>query len=182
MTKIRKDKIHDENDTYVLDDIMHFKLHGRASDTYAQVSLDKWPIVSKYTWYLGKAGYPLCYSLGKMTLHKFVYPLIDSNYIKGSYIDHFDRNKLNNTDMNLRIATPQQNAFNKTSTTNTKGVKKISESNYTASIVRDGKKHEIKNISTLSEAAEIYNYMAEELFGEFAAYNNVENIKPLINN
>ena len=155
-----------------------FALEGRGKECYAMVSGDKWPIVSKYSWYLGKAGYPICYDLGKMSLHKLVYRLTTGTPCpQGLFIDHIDRNKLNNSDSNLRLATPQQNSFNKTSSTNLKGVRKISEGNYTASITRDGKKHEIKNIPSASQAAETYNYMAEELFGVFASYNNVDNIK-----
>ena len=163
---------------FVLDGVVYFYLKGRASDTLAMVSEDKWPYVSKYEWYLGKDGYPLCYSLAKMKLHRFVYNIVVGQRLpKNIYVDHIDRNKLNNTNQNLRMASPQENSFNKTTTTNLKGVKKISENNYTATVVRDGKKHEIKNIPTAKQAAEIYNMMAEELFGDFAAINETENVK-----
>lgn len=161
-------------DFYIMDDIVYFALKGRAKKEglYAMVSADKWCYVSKYEWYLGKSGYPLCYDLGKMQLHRFVYTYILGEYPPSEmYVDHIDRNKLNNTDKNLRLATPQENSFNKTTHTNKKGVRKISENNYTATIVKDGKRHEIKNIPTESQAAEIYNMMAEELFGSFAAPN-----------
>ena len=138
------------------------------------VSMNKWPEVSRYQWYLGKAGYPMCYELGKMQLHRFVYTYIFGQYPPSNlYVDHIDRNKLNNTDENLRLATPQENSFNKSSKSNTKGVKKISDDNFTASITKNGIKHEIKNIPTEKQAAEIYNMMAEELFGEFAAFNKI---------
>src|SRR5579863_5065898 len=153
-------------DIYILDNIVHFALEGRAKDTYAMVSGEVWPVVSKYSWYLGKAGYPMCYDLGKMALHKLVYRLVTGTRCpEGLYIDHIDRNKLNNTNSNLRLATPQQNSFNKSSTSNLKGVRKISSNNYTATVTRDGQKYEIKNIPTAAQAAETYNYMAEELFG-----------------
>ena len=61
----------------------------------------------------------------------------------------------------------------KTTKTNLKGVKKISENNYVATITKDGVKHEIKNIQTEMEAANCYNLMAEELFGEYAAFNKI---------
>jgi len=169
-------KSSDLNDFYIVDDIIYFALKGRGKDQelYATVSMNKWPVISQYKWYLGKAGYPICYELGKIQLHRLVF-----RYVLGQmppsdlYVDHIDRNKLNNTDANLRLATPQQNSFNKSTETNRKGVRKISDNNYTACITKDGTKHEIKNIATEKQAAEIYNMMAEELFGEFAAPNKV---------
>ena len=163
-----------KHDFYIFDDVVYFGLRGRGriEGIYAMVSSNKWQYVSRYEWYLGKAGYPLCYQLGKMQLHRFIY-----TYILGEsppekfYVDHIDRNKLNNTDNNLRLATPQENSFNKSTKSNKKGVKKISENNFTATVTKDGIRHEIKNIPTEQQAAEVYNLMAEELFGTFAAFN-----------
>lgn len=166
------------HDFYILDDVVYFALKNgtRGLNVYAMVSMDKWTFVSKYEWYVGKAGYPICYNLAKMPLHKFVYHYISRGLgaPTGFCIDHIDRNKLNNTDSNLRLATPQENSFNKSTTTNTKGVRRISDTNYTAVITKNGTKHEIKNIPTETQAAEIYNAMAEELFGAFAAYNKTD--------
>ena len=168
---VKKYKKELEHDFYILDEIVNFKLKGTTS-AYSMVSMNKWSYVSKYDWYLGKAGYPLCYQLGQMTLHRFVYTyILGHNPPKDLYVDHIDRNKLNNTDQNLRLATPQENSFNKTTKSNTKGVKKISENNYSACITKNGTKHEIKNILTEEAAANCYNMMAEELFGEFASFN-----------
>lgn len=162
-----------EPEYFVFDNTIMFKLKG-TRPAYTTISIIHWPHVSKYEWYLGKAGYPICYSLNKMTLHRFVYTFTLGEYPPSNmYVDHIDRNKLNNTDENLRLATPQENSFNKTTTTNLKGVKKISENNYTASITKDGVKHEIKNIQTELEAANCYNMMSEELFGQYAAFNKI---------
>lgn len=173
--KPRKLEESEPDEFFFVDDQVFFKLRGSTS-AFAIVSANKWPYVSAYKWYLGKAGYPVCYEMGKMTLHRFVY-----YYIMGGqkppenlFVDHADRNKLNNTDQNLRLATPQENAFNKTTKSNVKGVRKISETNYSASITKDGKVHEIKGFATEKEAAECYNMMAMELFGEFAALNNTD--------
>jgi hypothetical protein len=161
---------------YILDDIVYFELKGRANGSYAMVSMNKWPTVSKYEWYLGKAGYPICYELHKMQLHRLVYTLTLGFYPPSElYIDHIDRNKLNNSDENLRPATAQENSFNKTTDSNKKGVKKISENNYSATVVKDGVRHEIKNIPSETQAAQMYNLMAEELFGSFAAPNKIDN-------
>lgn len=165
----------DNQEFFIMDDVVYFELKGHAKDTHmVTVSIDKWDYVSKYNWYLGKSGYPMSYDLGKMQLHRFVY-----SYILGSYppsnmfVDHIDRNKLNNTNNNLRLATPQQNSFNKSTKTNKKGITKISDSNYTATIVKDGKRYQIKNCPTEKHAAEMYNVMSEELHGEFSAPNDL---------
>ncbi len=166
-----------EHDFFIVDDVVYFGLEGRGKidGIYAMVSYDKWQYVSKYQWYLGKAGYPMSYDLGKMQLHRFVYTYVLGQYPPPNlYVDHIDRNKLNNTNENLRLATPQENSFNKSTRNNRKGVKKISENNYTATVVKNGVRHEIKDISTEKAAAEIYNAMAEELFGSFAAYNEID--------
>ena len=173
-TEIIIPKINEKEDYFIVDNVVYFSLNGRGKDTYAMVSTDKWTSVSKYQWYLGKAGYPICYQLHKMSLHQFIYKIMGYAIPPHLFIDHADRNKLNNTDENLRLATPQENAFNKTTTNNKKGVKKISDGNYTATIVKDGIVHEIKNISTETQAAEVYNMMAEELFGQFASFNKIE--------
>ncbi len=160
------------NEFNIIDDTVYILLKGRSTDNYAMVSLNKWNLVSKYKWYLGKAGYPICYELGKITLHRFIFTIILEQKIPSNiYIDHIDRNKLNNTDSNLRLATPQENSFNRTSRDNKKGVKKISENNYTAGITKNGIRYNIPNIASEQEAANIYNLMAEELFGDFASYN-----------
>jgi len=172
--KIKKTKIIVHN-FFIVDDVVYFELKGRAIGIYAMVTHDKWPLVSKYEWYLGKTGYAVCYQLGKIQLHRFVFTHIFGQCPPSNmYVDHIDRNKLNNTNSNLRLATPQENSFNKSTKTNKKGVKKISENNFTACITKNGTKHEIKNISTEKKAAEIYNMMAEELFGTFAAFNEIE--------
>ncbi len=161
---------------YIMDDIVYFALKGRAikDEINAIASLCKWNFVSKYNWFLGKSGYPFCYELG-MQLHRYVYTITYGESIpSGLYVDHIDRNKLNNTDANLRLVTPQENSFNKSSSSNKKGVKKISENNYSAIIMKNGIKHEIKNIKTEKEAAIMYNLMAEDLFGIFAAPNVIE--------
>lgn len=165
---------------FIVDDCVYFELKGRAGKdkTNAIVSCEMWRHVSKYKWYLGKAGYPICYSLGKITLHRFIYSFLYGEYPPSNlYVDHVDRNKLNNTNANLRLVTPQENSFNRSTQSDTKGVRKISEGNYSAVIMKDGNLHEIKNIATKKEAAEIYNIMAEDLFGVFAAKNNIDNIE-----
>lgn len=157
------------------DDVIYFKLNGRGlvNEIYAIVSVDKWPMVSKHKWYLGKSGYPICYELHKMSLHRFIFHLILGQKPPSNlYIDHIDRNKLNNTNGNLRLATPQENSFNRTTKTNKKGVKK-SGGKYSTTITKDGITYSMDDIETEEEAIKMYNFLAEEFFGDFAAKNDV---------
>lgn len=163
-----------DTEHFIFDDTVMFKLKG-SRIAYAYVSQSKWPSVSKYEWYLGKADYPICYALNKMTLHRFVFSHTLGFYPPSDlFIDHIDRNKLNNTDTNLRLVTPQENSFNKTTISNTKGVKKISQNNYSATITKDGVTRTIPGFLTESDAAKCYNMMAEELFGQYASYNRID--------
>lgn len=166
-----------EYDYEMSNGVVYFVLKGRAQhDTIvAKVSQTKWPYVSAYNWYLGQSEYPVCYELGMMQLHRFVYGLILGEKLpEGFCVDHIDRDRLNNTDANLRLATFQENSFNRTTKSNFKGVKKISQNNYSATVVKNGIPHTIKNIASAEAAAEIYNLMAQELFGEFAACNEIK--------
>jgi hypothetical protein len=134
--------------------------------------------VIRCKWYLGSSGYPITYGSYDKTiqfskpvsLHRLLFGKLE----KGFVVDHINRNKLDNRRDNLRICTIQENSFNKTKSTNGtnkyKGVIKNGTS-YSAVITRDGIKREIKNISTEEEAAKIYDIMAEELFGHYAAKN-----------
>lgn len=69
---------------------------------------------------------------------------------------HIYKNKLNNIDSNLRLTISQVNYFNKSAKSNIKGVRNISENNYSATITKDG-----KNISSEKQATEMYNLMTE---------------------
>lgn len=139
--------------------------------------------VIKYKWYLSKSGYPETYGTvdGKIRfgcplyLHKFLFPDISYGYV----VDHINRNRLDNRRVNLRICTPLQNSYNRSKPKNSnnkyKGVKCVGKKNpkYTASITKDGIKREIKDIPTEEQAARVYDMMAEELFGQYAAKNFV---------
>jgi len=153
---------------------MCFELKGRVAESHelCMVSKNFWHIVSKFAWYKSKSGYAFTYIEGsRVQLHRFIYTLILGESIpEGFFIDHIDSNKLNNSNSNLRLATPQENSFNKSSKSGTKGIKK-NGNKYVATITKDGKTITIPNIPTEEQAKETYNMMAEELFGVFAKYN-----------
>lgn len=137
--------------------------------------------IINFKWYLNRGGYPATYGTFDNTI-KFSRPvplhqLLHGKLAKGFVVDHINRNRLDNRRENLRICTAAQNSWNRKKPKNSKnrykGVTKVGKRNpsYTASITKDGVKHEIKDIQTEEQAAKVYDMMAEELFGEYAAKN-----------
>lgn len=139
-------------------------------------------LIMNFKWYLGKGGYPVTYGsidneykfIPPITCHRFLNPDTPSGYV----VDHINRNRLDNRRTNYRIITQKQNSYNRKKPKNSKrkykGVKqygKKGNKKYCAVIHKDGTKHEIKGFKTEKEAAEVYDMMAEDLFGEFAGKN-----------
>ncbi len=175
----------EENNNYYL-----IKLHGKnpqSANAYAKVSANKRVHIEKIKWYLGKDNYPYGFIDGaRVPLHRYIHYLNTGNWYneyigidgqtKKYYVDHVNRDKLDATDENLRLATPAENSYNKTSkstiidpyTSKPLHHIKLKKSGYEISINKDGKIHKINKIKSLEEAKEIYNLMALELFGDYA--------------
>ena len=157
--------------------------YARDACAYMLVSSSQYIDIIKYKWYLGKNGYPVTYQTVDNTekfgvgikLHRML--LGFRAWIEnGLVIDHINRNKLDNRLENLRICTAKENSYNTTGRSKGdgkyKGVKKQGKSGkWTASISKDGNKHEIRDIPTEKEAAKIYDLLAENLFGDYAGKN-----------
>ena len=159
-------------------------VHAQEKEANCLVSTSVLPIVIEFSWYLGKDGYPVAYRsvdgsirMGRGSkLHIFLLKHRTKLYKEKVVIDHINRNKLDNRLDNLRICTPKQNSYNttrpKNSKYNYKGIRKQGKSGkWIATASKDGSKFEIKDIATEKEAAEIYDVMAEELFGKYAGKN-----------
>lgn len=87
-------------------------------------------------------------------------------------VDHKDRNKLNCTRENLRLATTQQNAFNKGSKSGYKGLSYKKEK-YEVSFNVDGKNFYIGRYSNEIAGANAYNHYVKDVHGEFVLLNDV---------
>jgi hypothetical protein len=84
------------------------KLSGKlAGNNVAIVDETKWHDLVKYSWSLNNTGYPRSVA---GVLHQYLTK--DWEVPEGYVIDHIDRNKLNNQQNNLRIATRSENASN----------------------------------------------------------------------
>ena len=160
--------------------------HAEEENAHILVSASMYGEVIKYKWYLGKHGYPVTYqSLDHVEkfgvgvkLHKMLLGYqawVANGGKKGLVIDHINRDRLDNRLENLRICTPKQNSYNTSRRGGKSKYKGVSPQGKTgkwiASVTKDGKKHEIKDIASERDAAVIYDMMAESLFGDYAGKN-----------
>lgn len=133
-------------------------------------SINDIEIVKKYTWYLSNVGYAITdFNRKKVYLHRLIIEATDKQYV-----DHINLNKLDNRRENIRICTNGENQANrlksniKNKTSEYKGVSK-NRNNWTVRVKR-------KRFGTYTNeivAANVYNFHALEVFGEYARLNNV---------
>jgi hypothetical protein len=127
----------------------------------------KWRIYKSYSTY-----YATTVIDGKTTyLHRLI-----MGSPKGIEIDHKDRNGLNNSRSNLRLANHSQNNANKVHRNKWgyKGVVYYSNVNkFTASVHKDKVRYFLGYFNTPKEAALAYNVWAKKLHGEFAWLNKI---------
>lgn len=96
-------------------------------------------------------------------------------------VDHRDRDKTNNSISNLRWCTHQENMRNKTKQTGTtsqyNGVSwHKREQHWVAQIKFNYKQIHLGYFDTEEEAALAYNNKSQELFGEYANTNDIEDV------
>jgi hypothetical protein len=150
-------------------------------------------LVSKHTWHVRKTKHTkyartnIRISKGKqkgLHLHRLI-----TNCPKHLMVDHINRNGLDNRRCNLRICSRSENLMNSKKpegryTSKYKGVclakwGKVSKRNpiqkykWRSEIRKNRKSILIGYFDTEIEAARAYNKKAQELFGEFAKFNEV---------
>lgn len=142
--------------------------------------------VRKYKWFLTvspRGG--LLYAISKQPsptnkrtlMHRFLMGITDPKV----WIDHADRDTLNNQRSNLRVATPSQNAANRKCKNKTGfiGVKvknrKINK--YDVKVIINGEYKHVGVYPSLVAAAYAYNQAALKYHGEFASLNPVTAIR-----
>jgi hypothetical protein len=109
----------------------------------------------------------------RISVHRLAWLFVHGSF--ANEIDHINRDKQDNRISNLREATRTQNQANlfKTNKSGFKGVHMRPSGTFYAHIGNNGKQHYIGSYKTANEAAIAYNKKAIELFGEFAALNEV---------
>ncbi len=156
---------------------MNIKLKGK-SDKFVIISPELAPIILEYDWYLSKSGYPTTYKspdkkhhFGRsgLKMHQLIYQRVPKGYV----VDHINRNRLDNRVENLRVCTIAENNYNRTKPKNGnntyKGVQETANG-WRASISKEGQTYTM-NAPTEIQAAKLYDIMAEEIHGEYAAKN-----------
>lgn len=162
------------------------------TDLVALVDDDMHEELSKYAWYYSFAnkeksfGYPRMteYVKGKKkknySLHKFIFERILDIRTIGLYIDHVNRNTLDNRRDNLRLASPTESGRNKGPERNNqsgyRGVCPLEDSsiNPWRAYISVARKQINLGVHPTKEAAALaYNEAAIKYFGEFAYLNKI---------
>lgn len=93
-------------------------------------------------------------------------------------VDHRDTNGLNNQRYNLRPATKSQNNMNQRKSRGSSRFKGVAwdkiHGAWQAGVKKDGIRHHIGTFRDEADAAQAYNFKAEELFGPYARLNTPE--------
>jgi hypothetical protein len=141
---------------------------------YARVMRLKWYASwseDNQCWYATRRAGKIDGEVGTaVQMHRFILGLGPDD----PHVDHVDNKQtLNNSRLNLRIATPSQNQMNrKKNANNTSGFKGVyydqRRRGYVASITKQGKKKHLGTRSTAAAAGALYAIAAAEQFGEFA--------------
>lgn len=105
--------------TFVVDGDVTYG-YGRGGEVYLFDSADI-PRVARYAWSIKGRGYMTAYVQYK---ERFLHNYLLENYETGLFVDHINRDKLDNRRSNFRLCSLQQNAFNQgIPSTNTSGIK-----------------------------------------------------------
>jgi hypothetical protein len=155
-------------------------IRTRAGHPYL-IDAEDWPRISEFKWSVSSDGDGRMYvstRIGKkkIYLHRMLLDAPD-----GQRVDHRNGDPLDNRKANLRLATHQQNMFNrrkaktygnKPTTSSFKGVSwDNSCGRYKAQIMKDRVNHNLGRFRDQRSAAMAYARAAQEMFGEFAYTN-----------
>lgn len=146
---------------------------------FAIVDDGDYSYLSQFNWYITTKGYAVRKQNDgngrryEVFMHR---ELLDCP--KGKFVDHINRNKIDNRRGNLRIATNRQNGINRgLFPNNTSGYKGVSfcrnSKKWVANLNSGGTMIHLGYYDNKEDAAKAYNLKAEELYGEFAFLNDV---------
>ena len=135
---------------------------------------EDWAWAKEHKWHATSRGYAARNARPGEEKNSFLHReialhMFGEEALKGKEVDHIDRNRLNNSRQNLRLATHKQNARNRSKTkTNTSGVTGVSwDKSSQKWRAKLGSKH-LGFFATRKGAAEARKQAERELFGDFA--------------
>lgn len=161
--------------------VMDIRLHG-TTELSAQIDEEDYELVSPYKWYLGSNGYATTtyHRKGRsrgdldrnvnLSMHRLLMGVPPRPAL---FVDHIDRNRLNNCRNNLRWVTPQQSAANTAPISGYKGVRR-DRSRWSAQI----RSLHLGSFGSEEEAALVYDKAARHFFWEYAYLNFPDRIYP----
>jgi hypothetical protein len=138
---------------------------------YAHVDAADYEWLSQWKWHM-QSGYAVRYEKKKLIyMHRQI-----TGAPQGKVVDHKNRNRLDNTRINLRVCTHAENTQNARKIQGThsrfKGVSYRKERDkYFAQIYQNGDQIYLGLFAQETDAARAYDCKAVELFGEFARVN-----------
>lgn len=141
-----------------------------------QVDDEDFDFLNQWRWHYNKSCVKRTIRLGKTFKHIIMARLLLNANDSSLVVDHIDGNPLNNSKMNLRICSPNDNNKNlskhKDNTSGYKGV--VKKGNKWRAKIGVNRKHILLGYySSKEEAARAYNEAAIKYFGEFARLNDV---------
>ena len=143
-----------------------------SNSQWVKVSLEDLEKIISIPWSISPHGY------AKHSKHGLMHRLL-LDAVKGSYVDHINGDRLDNTRENLRLCTHSQNLRNRGATASSKsGWKGVSTNKphtdrWRATITADCGQVHVGYFDSSEDAATAYNFAAYELHGEFAQFNTV---------
>lgn len=147
------------------------------SGEFVYVDREDYEYLSQFQWYLFKSEkwtYAVR-SQGDKTIfmHREIMGIIDPKV----YVDHRDRNGLNNRKKNLRVGDNRQNQYNvvkkKNSTQKYKCIRETENHKFEVRMRLPDKTRFCKRCDTEEEAVGLYNELALKYHGEFAVLQDV---------
>lgn len=165
----------DPNEIIIHADYAEIVLYDRYNYEKARATIDLEDVntISSTKWYQRPDGY-----VATNNYHGKGYSYLHSVLLEKDgqdlYVDHRDRNRLNNRKTNLRIATPSQNGMNKNiRSNNTSGRVGVhwsaSNNKWCAMICDNGKHTNLGYFDDFDDAVACREAAEQERFGEFRA-------------
>ena len=155
-----------------------------ASNTGEKIlfDLDDFQKIKDYRWYITRPNQRDYKNVtgnvnGKLWLmHRY---LMQDQLSDGVFIDHINRNALDNRRSNLRLCTIRENSCNlkPKNRLGVKGICFITRNKFEVKIQDVDKRLHLGVFDTMKEATDVYDAKAKELFGEFAYLNNYKGVK-----